>query len=110
MLGSPIGLLSAEEVTEAVRDLRVDVRALTPMAGQLWGVEAFAGQDDQGRIAWQRQPRPDQRQFDPGLDPKRIEIVEIGDARQQRHGNFNHTTLGRRAKMSQGHRIFSRKK
>ena len=49
VLGSPVGLLSAEEVTEAVRDLRVDVRALAPMAAQVWGVEAFAGQDDQGR-------------------------------------------------------------
>jgi hypothetical protein len=48
-MGSPIGLLSAEEVTAAVRDLRVDVRALTPVPAQVWGVQAFSGQDDQGR-------------------------------------------------------------
>ena len=48
-LGSPIGLLSADEVTGAVRDLRVDVRGLTPITAQVWGVEAFVGQDDQGR-------------------------------------------------------------
>ena len=48
-LGSPAGLPSAAEVTDAVRDLRVDVHALAPMADQPWGVEAFAGQDEQGR-------------------------------------------------------------
>jgi hypothetical protein len=47
--GSPAGLPSAAEVTDAVRDLRVDVHALAPMADQPWGVEAFAGQDEQGR-------------------------------------------------------------
>ncbi len=49
VFGSPAGLPSAAEVTGAVRDLRVDVHALTPMADQEWGVEAFAGQDEQGR-------------------------------------------------------------
>jgi uncharacterized protein (TIRG00374 family) len=48
-LGSPVGLLSASEVTEAVRDLRVDARALAPVPGQEWGAQAFAGEDDQGR-------------------------------------------------------------
>jgi uncharacterized protein (TIRG00374 family) len=48
-VGSPAGLLSAAEVTEAVRDLRVDVRALAPVAGQEWGAQSFAGEDDQGR-------------------------------------------------------------
>src|SRR6185312_10874180 len=48
-VGSPAGLLSAAEVTEAVRDLRVDVRALAPVPGQEWGEQAFAGEDDQGR-------------------------------------------------------------
>lgn len=47
--GSPAGLPSAAEVTDAVRDLRVDVHALAPMADQEWGVEAFAGQDERGR-------------------------------------------------------------
>jgi undecaprenyl-diphosphatase len=49
VMGSPIGLLSAGEVTAAVRDLRVDVQALTPVPAQAWGVQAFSGQDDQGR-------------------------------------------------------------
>src|SRR5262249_47142604 len=49
VLGSPVGLLSAEEGTQAVPDLRGDLRALTPTAGQQGGGEAFAGQDAQGR-------------------------------------------------------------
>lgn len=49
VFGSPVGLLSAGEVTEAVRDLRVDVRALAPMPHQEWGVQAFAGHDAEGR-------------------------------------------------------------
>jgi glycosyltransferase 2 family protein len=48
-MGSPVGLPSAEDVTEAVRDLRVEVRALAPMPQQQWGVEAFAGADGEGR-------------------------------------------------------------
>ena len=48
-VGSPAGLLSAGEVTEAVRDLRVDVRGLAPVPGQEWGAQAFAGEDAQGR-------------------------------------------------------------
>ena len=48
-MGSPAGLLSAAEVTEAVRDLRVDVRALAPVPGQEWGAQTFAGEDGQGR-------------------------------------------------------------
>ncbi|HEY1323024.1 MAG TPA: hypothetical protein VGF32_22395, partial [Streptosporangiaceae bacterium] len=48
-LGSPAGLPSAAEVTEAVRDLRVDVRKLAPMTRQEWGVEAFAGEDQAGQ-------------------------------------------------------------
>jgi uncharacterized membrane protein YbhN (UPF0104 family) len=48
-MGSPAGLPSADEVTEAVRDLRVEVRALAPMPRQEWGVEAFSGTDGGGR-------------------------------------------------------------
>ncbi len=48
-LGAPNGLPSASEVTQAVRDLRVDVRNLTSSARQEWGVAAFAGTDPEGR-------------------------------------------------------------
>jgi uncharacterized protein (TIRG00374 family) len=47
--GFPRGLSSAAEVTDAVRDLRVDVTGLAPMTDQAWGVQAFAGRDDRGR-------------------------------------------------------------
>ncbi len=47
--GSPDGLPSAAEVTDAVRDLRVDVRDLTAAERQEWGVEDFTGRDAQGR-------------------------------------------------------------
>jgi glycosyltransferase 2 family protein len=47
--GSPDGLPSAAEVTDAVRDLRVDVRDLTAAERQEWGVQEFAGRDAQDR-------------------------------------------------------------
>ncbi len=49
VLGAPNGLPSAEEVADAVRDLQVDVRDLTSMDRQEWGVAAFAGTDPEGR-------------------------------------------------------------
>jgi uncharacterized protein (TIRG00374 family) len=48
-LGAPNGLPSATEVTEAVRDLQVDVRGLSSTPRQEWGVAAFAGTDSEGR-------------------------------------------------------------
>ncbi|HVT42200.1 MAG TPA: hypothetical protein VHD39_04390, partial [Acidimicrobiales bacterium] len=48
VLGAPNGLPSASEVTDAVRDLGVDVRGLTSMDRQEWGVAAFAGRDAAG--------------------------------------------------------------
>jgi uncharacterized protein (TIRG00374 family) len=48
-MGAPNGLPSASEVTDAVRDLRVEVRGLSSMPRQEWGVAAFAGTDAEGR-------------------------------------------------------------
>jgi uncharacterized protein (TIRG00374 family) len=48
-MGAPNGLPSAAEVTEAVRDLQVEVRGLASTARQEWGVAAFAGTDTLGR-------------------------------------------------------------
>jgi uncharacterized protein (TIRG00374 family) len=50
IVGAPDGLPSADEVTVAVRDLGVDVRALAAVERQEWGVEAFAGVDEDGRL------------------------------------------------------------
>ncbi len=47
-LGAPNGLPSAAEVTDAVRDLGVDVRHLASTPRQEWGVAAFAGRDPEG--------------------------------------------------------------
>ena len=48
-MGAPNGLPSASEVTDAVRDLRVEVHGLASMPRQEWGVAAFAGTDPQGQ-------------------------------------------------------------
>jgi uncharacterized membrane protein YbhN (UPF0104 family) len=48
-MGAPNGLPSAAEVTEAVRDLQVEVHGLTSMARQEWGVASFAGTDSEGQ-------------------------------------------------------------
>jgi glycosyltransferase 2 family protein len=47
-MGAPNGLPSAVEVTEAVRDLQVEVLGLSSMPRQEWGVAAFAGTDTDG--------------------------------------------------------------
>ena len=46
-MGAPNGLPSASEVSDAVRDLRVEVHGLASMPRQEWGVAAFAGFDTQ---------------------------------------------------------------
>ena len=48
-MGAPNGLPSAAEVTEAVRDLQVEVHGLTSMSRQEWGVASFTGMDAEGR-------------------------------------------------------------
>jgi glycosyltransferase 2 family protein len=47
-LGAPNGLPSASEVTDAVRDLQVEVHGVTSTPRQEWGVAAFAGTDAEG--------------------------------------------------------------
>jgi glycosyltransferase 2 family protein len=49
VMGAPNGLPSASEVSDAVRDLRVEVHGLTSVRRQEWGVAAFAGMDSQGQ-------------------------------------------------------------
>ena len=48
-MGAPNGLPSASEVSDAVRDLRVEVHGLSSMPRQEWGVAAFAGFDTEGQ-------------------------------------------------------------
>ncbi len=47
-MGAPNGLPSASEVTDAVRDLGVDVHGLRSATRQEWGVASFAGTDAEG--------------------------------------------------------------
>jgi glycosyltransferase 2 family protein len=48
-VGSPLGLPSAEEITEWITDLHVAVAGVTRAPRQIWGVEKFAGHDAEGR-------------------------------------------------------------
>jgi glycosyltransferase 2 family protein len=47
-MGAPNGLPSASEVTDAVRDLGIDVHGLRSATRQEWGVASFAGTDAEG--------------------------------------------------------------
>ena len=47
-MGAPNGLPSASEVTDAVRDLQVEVHGLSSTPRQEWGVASFAGTDAEG--------------------------------------------------------------
>ena len=65
----------------------VDVPALAAQEGEIGERRLRSRQDDQRRVARQRLARPDQDQLDRRLGAQRVEIVEIGDVRQQRHGD-----------------------
>jgi uncharacterized membrane protein YbhN (UPF0104 family)/tRNA A-37 threonylcarbamoyl transferase component Bud32 len=47
--GSPLGLPSAEEITEWIADLNVAVEGIARAPRQVWGVEKLAGHDAAGR-------------------------------------------------------------
>jgi hypothetical protein len=49
VVGSPLGLPSAEEITEWIADLHVAVEDVARNPRQIWGVEKFAGHDAAGR-------------------------------------------------------------
>ena len=65
----------------------VDVPALAAQEVEVRERRLRARQDHQRRVARQRPSGLDHDQLDPGLGAKRVEIVEIGDARQHRHGD-----------------------
>ncbi len=49
VVGSPLGLPSAEEITEWIADLDVAVEDIARTPRQIWGVEKLVGQDTDGR-------------------------------------------------------------
>src|SRR5712691_3118397 len=75
----------------------VDVPPFAPQKGEVGERRLRTRQDDQPGIARQWRPRPDQHKLDPRLGGERVEIVEIGDARQQGNGNFDASALTRRS-------------
>ena len=48
-VGSPLGLPSAEEITDWITDLGVPVEGITRAPGQSWGVEKLTGHDPAGQ-------------------------------------------------------------
>ncbi len=50
ILGSPLGLPSAEEVAVLLSELGVGADRIAPAARQEWGVARFTGRDDRGRL------------------------------------------------------------
>ena len=49
VVGSPLGLPSADEITDGIADLKVAVEGIARAPHQIWGVEKFTGQDAAGR-------------------------------------------------------------
>ena len=48
-VGSPLGLPSAEEITDWITDLGVPVEGITRAPSQSWGVEKLTGHDPAGQ-------------------------------------------------------------
>ena len=65
----------------------VDVEAGGAQRRKIGDCRLRAGQHDQIGVAGQRAAGPHADEFDRGLGIERIEIVEIGDVRQDRHGD-----------------------
>jgi glycosyltransferase 2 family protein len=49
VVGSPLGLPTAAEITEWITDLRIRARDITRAPRQVWGVELFTGRDEAGK-------------------------------------------------------------
>src|SRR5207248_4949356 len=76
---------------------QVDVPPLIAQENEIGQGRLRAGQDYQRGIARQGLGRPDQYELYAGFGTQRIEIVEIGDAGEQRRGDLDAAPLTRRA-------------
>ena len=76
----------------AVADMRldVDVPALRAQEGEIADGGFGAWQDDDVRVRGDGLARPHEYQLHTRLHAKRIEVVEIGDAREHWHGDEAH--------------------
>src|SRR4029077_1068680 len=71
----------------------IDVPAFAPQTSEVGERRLRARQDDEHGIARQRCSWPDQHKLDRGLYRERVEIVEIGDARQEGDGDLYRSGL-----------------
>ena len=85
-----IATTEAQQATAAPKmRLDVDIPTLSAELRQIGACRFGARQQHQIGIARQRPTGLDNHQIDIGLGAQRIEIVEIGDPREARHGNAN---------------------
>ena len=73
---------------------QVLVPALFPQEGQIAEGRLGAGYEDEISIAGQRVTGLDDHHVDVGFGGQRVEVVEIGDAGQTRHGDFDRAAGG----------------
>ena len=90
---APEHLIAAAEAEDqtAAAPMRgdVDVEAGAAQSRKIRDRRLRAGQHDEIGIARERRTRPHAHQINRGLGRERIEIVEIGDVRQDRHRDFD---------------------
>ncbi len=75
--------------------LQVDVPAVRAQGGEIGDGRLRARQDHQRRVAGDRLARPHEHQVDPRLQPQRIEVVEVGDARIGKHDDLHAAAASR---------------
>ena len=79
------------EHTAAAAEMRddVDIEARLAQRGEVGDGRLGARQDNEIGVARERLARPHPHELDARLGVERIEIVEIGDMRQQRNGDLD---------------------
>src|SRR5271167_2532747 len=82
-------LIAAAETEDATAlapmSQKIDVPTLAAQEFKIADRRLRSRQDHQGDVHRQRSPGSDHDQLDPGLGKQRVEIVEVGDARQYRN-------------------------
>ena len=90
---APEHLIAAAEAEDqtAAAPMRgdVDVEAGAAQNREIGDRRLRAGQHHEIGIARERRTRPHVHQIDRGLGRERIEVVEVGDVRQDRHRDFD---------------------
>ena len=87
---------------------QVDVPAEFPQRREIGDGRLRSRQDDQRGVARHRLMRPEKDQIDAGFQSKRIEIVEVGDARIDQHGDAQPAVGAGDSTVLQDHRVFRR--